>query len=439
MKFLKLYIPIFFICLYVLLIIGTVIFFSFQDTNTTPIIYLKNWLLKLDFVLIPDKPIFDYLISVIGFFLTALGFGFVVVQISTLADQTNKQEEQYHKDSEFKNFLEATKMLTGNKYNADAQISAMYLLYDYAKKHSNKDNGGNLEKVIKVLNRYAMAVYDEIEKLDGDNRKITINEWKEHGKGSQQVASTALELNKKLFVYALEHKIKINLSDVIIFDLDIEKDFSNSKVLRQKFRLFEIIKHSPRITFLCCKLFSNENRFLFKFFKKEIDFSTNYWWLIRIIRINKKNVKSRMDISLSYFIECDLTECNFSYSNLWGVSFKDCQLYKTNFKQAECTGSEFNETCDISEQLTQKQMLFIDENIFDKFNSEYKRTEDKDEDDNKLKYAIVYSKDKNCFQNTEEYKDFVKFRKKYDTNLKKIDTKTNVIKKFLCQKICKNM
>lgn len=398
---------------------------------------------------IPNGSLINYITSTVGFVITTLGFIFVIIQMSALNEQVNKQEEQYHKDSEFKNFLEATKILTceENKYNANAQISAMYLLYDLAKKYPVN----SLEKVIKVLNRYAIAVYAEIEKLDGGNRKITINEWKEHGKRPQQVASTALELNKKLFVYALEHKIQINLSDVIIFDLDVEKDLNNSfklsnlffyeisvfKAPKIKLKLFKVIKHSPRITFLCCNLSSYDGGFL----KKEIDFSTSSYWsiaslFIQLIKINKRSVKSRMDISLSYFIECDLTECDFSYSNLWGVTFEDCQLYETKFKQAECIGAEFNETCDISEQLKQEQMLFIDKDIFDEFNCEYKRTDN----ENKLKYAIIYPKNKNCFQNTAEYDDkFINFRKEYSAKIKKVDTKRNMLKKFLCQKICKNM
>jgi uncharacterized membrane protein len=161
MKVIKLYIPIIFIFLYIILIVTTVLYFSsdLQEFKQNP--FLKDFFPKTQ--LIPDKPIVDYLVSIIGFFLTALGFLFVVVQISALADQTNKQEEQYHKDSEFKNFLEATKTLTSvkNKNNVAAQISAMYLLYDYAKNHSKHDRG-NLEKAMKVLNRYATpAIYDK--------------------------------------------------------------------------------------------------------------------------------------------------------------------------------------------------------------------------------------------------------------------------------------
>lgn len=257
----QLYVPAVSIFLYILLIVISILFFTFKgDGQLLPILSFNGTL--------PSKHIVDYIISITGFFLTALGFLFVVLQVSALTKQVNNQELQYHKDSEFKNFLEATKMLTSteNKNNATAQISAMYLLYDYAKKHSKHDRG-NLEKVMKVLNRYVTpAIYDKKDlkytytenfnntKNIVDDRK-TINEWKEYGEPHQQVASTALELNKKLFVYALEHKIKtkINLSDVIIFDFGVEKDIGNAK----KFNLFDVIKNSPEITFLCCDFSDN--------------------------------------------------------------------------------------------------------------------------------------------------------------------------------------
>jgi hypothetical protein len=402
-----------------------------QEFKQNP--FLKDFFPKTQ--LIPDKPIVDYLVSIIGFFLTALGFLFVVVQISALADQTNKQEEQYHKDSEFKNFLEATKTLTSvkNKNNVAAQISAMYLLYDYAKNHSKHDRG-NLEKAMKVLNRYATpAIYDKqdliytyTKKFNNtknivDDRK-TINEWKEYGEPHQQVAIIALELNKKLFVYALEHrnKTKINLSDIIIFDFDVEKDIN----INNKFNLFDVIKNSPEITFLCCN-FSDGN--------KKIDFSTPKKG------ISRKSVKGRMNISLSYFINCNLTGCNFSYSNLWGVTFRDCKLTNTKFFQAECLDSEFiykKIDCDISKQLD--EMLFIDKEVFKGFNEKYREKDISKQ----LKYAVVYSKNMQCLNNWEEYEKFDKYKNKEwkeDGLEEKPKNTFTKIKLLLCQKLCGKM
>ena len=371
--------------------------------------------------------------------LTALGFLFVVFQVSALAEQINKQEEHYHKDSEFKNFLEATKMLTSvkNADNVTAQISAMYLLYDFAKKYPKN----NLEKVIKVLNKYATpAIYNNsksliqtpskssnnLKSIVGDRK--TINEWKESGEPHQKIASTALELNKKLFIYALEHKIKINLSDVIIFDLDIEKDF-NENIFKKKFKLFDITKHSPRIIFLRCDFSATTN----SWFKKEIDFSTGYWF--SRIGLSKESVKGRMDINLSRFIKCDLNGCNFSYSNLWGVTFENCKLKATKFNQAECEGSEFiyyednDYPIKTNEKINEKigvqfeKMLFIDKVFFRGFSKEQNR-------DTEVKYAVIYSNSKSCFSNRAEYEKFVKYKNK--TELEDI----NIIAKIK-QLICK--
>jgi len=337
-----------------------------------------------------EKDIVNYIVTVVGFVLTALGFGFVVFQVSALATQINKQEEQYHKDSEFRNFLEATKMLTSveNKNNSTAQISAMYLLYDFARKYPN-----NIEKVIKVLNKYATpAIYQKnlIYTLENSNINLNsiisdkkiINEWKEYGEPYQKSAITALEINKKLFVYAIEHKIKINLSDIIIFDLDIEKDFNKKSILS----LFIVTNHSPRITFLWCN-FSNGN--------KRFNFSTGSWY--SRINLSKKSVKGRLDISLSYFINCDLTECNFSSSNLWGVIFESCKLNYTKFNDAECSGSEFTNSKISDVQL--KEMLFIDKFFFEEFRN-----------NKKLKYAVVYPNNENCFSNRAEYEKFVYYK-----------------------------
>lgn len=333
----------------------------------------------------------DFIATVLGLSLTALGFFFVVVQISTLAEQVQNEKERHNKDSEFKNFLEATKMLTSveNKHNATAQISAMYLLYDYAKKHSNKDNGGNLEKVIKILNRYAtLAIYDKKDLMYSytpnfkntkniiDDRKV-INEWKTYGKPYQQVASIALDLNKMLFVYALNEQIKINLSGVVIFDFDIEIDLDDNK------NLFDVVKNSPEMVFLCCK-FSDGN--------KKINFSTPKEV------ITPDSVKGRMDISLSYFISCNLNGCDFSHSNLWSVTFEGCNIINAKFEQAECEGAGFYDTKIDDSQI--RSMLFLSnkKGEFSKFR--------KCPECEQLEYGIIYECKSNCFKNVNEYEQF---------------------------------
>ena len=332
----------------------------------------------------------NYISSFTGFILTALGFSFVVVQISTLAEQVQHEKERHNKDSEFKNFLEATKMLTSfkNKDNTEAKISAMYLLYDFAKNYPEN----NLEKVMKILNRYVTPIYKnstpntEITTGELITDRRTINEWREKGVPEQQVASVALELNKKLFAYALEKELEnISLSSIVIFDFDIERNINSEQYDSYKiFNFSNTFKNNSGSIFLNCKFAVSS--------KKEISFLSNYK------EISDDSVKNRMDVTLSKFICCDLEECDFSYSNLWGVSFEDCNLKNTKFKKAECEAVQFLGKTKIKlDQI--KRMLFIDKDKYPK----------------EISYGIIYSENiekentvnKNCFfSDTEEYNKF---------------------------------
>jgi|LakMenEpi03Aug12_release.lakeMendotaPanAssembly.Ray.scaffolds.fasta_scaffold574250_1 hypothetical protein len=192
--------------------------FSILIVFVSSVLTTKNVDIKL---IESNKDLVNYVVTIVGFVLTALGFAFVVSQISSLAIQINKQEEQYHKDSEFNNFLKATKMLTAtdNESNATAQISAMYLLYDYAKKYPN-----NIEKVIRVLNRFAVPFfYPEMKSKD----KRIINEWKENGTHLEQVASVALELSRNT---KLEYGIIYNKNEACFQDWEEYKKFKDSHI-----------------------------------------------------------------------------------------------------------------------------------------------------------------------------------------------------------------
>lgn len=318
----------------------------------------------------------DIIITFSGFALTALGLYFVVLQISALAEQVSLQREQHHRDSEFKNFLEATKLLISTKENNTAQISAMYLLFDFAKKYPE-----NLEKVIKVLTRYVLPFYEKILIME----KRNINEWKEKGEDGEQICAIALELIKKLFIFALQENNSrhINLSGVVIFDLDTEVDTD----LYTNLKLSNLIKKSDRMTFLHCN-FSNSLPG-----KKDnsIDFSTQKNSII------EGSVRGRLNISISSFLNCNLANCNFSYSNLWAVSFEKCNLSGAKFNQAECEGGEFSNTDISPEQLD--SMLFLGKNDFSKFSSKYNRPE-------QLRYAVIYSKLSSCFVDQPEYEKF---------------------------------
>lgn len=347
----------------------------------------------------------DFIVAYAGFALTSLGFVFVVVQITTLAEQVQNEKDRHNKDSEFKNFLEATKMLTSskNKKNTEAQISAMYLLYDFAKNYPEN----NLEKVMKILNRYVTPIYKNSRiitnfKITSSDRKpITdrelINSWRETGSSEQQIASIALELNKKLFVYALQHNDEvdnINLSGIVIFDLDIEVDFEKKyKIFSKKYQLSEIINSSEEMIFLFCNF--KPQKFFFGKKKKEIAFST------KKLFFSNKSTAGRMNISRSKFINCDLSGCNFSYSNLWGVIFEECTLVDTKFKKAECEAVQFLGKTKIKlDQI--KRMLFIDK---DKYPKEIPYRI--------IQYGIIYSEsiegdavNKNCF-----FRDKVEYNK----------------------------
>lgn len=351
----------------------------------------------------PNKDVASYIITIVGFVLTALGFGFVVLQVTALATQIDKQEEQYHKDSEFRNFLEATKMLTSieNKNNTTAQISAMYLLYDFAIKYPN-----NIEKVIHVLNRFPIQVFYpnktsdffpktiEEEKngiLFKDKRIIT--EWKEKGNHIQQLASISLELVKKLFSYAIENKEKlvsprkIDLSGIILFNFDIEVDIKT----RVDVKLSTIFEKFDKTIFLLCNFSNgNSNKNI-----KRIYFSTD----IKKVRNYNVSNTGKLDVTLSTFVGCDLTNCDFSYSNLWGASFEHCILNDTKFNQTECEGVHFIDSNITDEQI--KSMLFLSKNdgLFNEFNKQRKNK-------TSLEYGVIYEKNSACFENWEEYKEF---------------------------------
>jgi hypothetical protein len=366
-------------------------------------VFLINWLyLKTD--IIPTN-LLDFIATYSGTALTILGFYFVVRQITTLAEQVQNEKERHNKDSEFKNFLEATKMLTSseNKDNFDAQISAMYLLYDSAKIYPKN----NLEKAMKVLNRYIDPIYGENQDAKADRKPITnretIDGWRETRNLKQQVALTALELNKKLFVHALEKGLKnISLSNIVIFDFDIEKDISNDQDDSSKkvINISKIFSSNSKMVFLNCNFTASG--------KKEVSFSTDNK------NLSNDSVKNRMDMTLSRFIECELKWCDFSNSNLWGISFENCELNRTKFEKAECEGVEFTGTTIVEEEQL-KQMLFIEKKIANYRNKS--PHPDSDIGNNPIKYGVIYSPlptddkelkqlKRKCFKDREEYNDF---------------------------------
>ena len=390
-----------------MLIVISILFFTFKGEGVLlPILNFNGTL--------PDKHVVDYIISITGFFLTALGFLFVVLQVSALTKQVNNQEQQYHKDSEFKNFLEATKILTSaeNENNMIAQISAMFLLYDFAKNYPK-----NIEKVIQVLNRFPTPFfYPEIQCKD----KRVISEWKENGSPDEQVASVALELIKKLFAYAIENKCAINLSGVILFNFDIDVDVKT----KTHIKLSDISTKLDKTIFLLCNFSNNVSS------KKKIYFSTAKKSVIQTYSVSNTG---KLDISLSTFVSCDLTYCDFSYSNLWGSQFEKCILTKTQFNQAECEGVDVINSEITVDQI--KSMLFISRNEGDFFEFSEECTREQ-----QLEYGIIYDKNPACFKDWDEYNEFKSKKFKNKKQEQKITKNTlTKIKQFLCRKICNNI
>ena len=88
-----------------------------------------------------------------------------------LEKQSKTQYEIFMGNSEFENFLEATKLLTDKEATTEAKVSAMYLLYDTAKKHPQ-----NIERIAKILSVYLSSFMKPIDegkiKFDDDTKKI---------------------------------------------------------------------------------------------------------------------------------------------------------------------------------------------------------------------------------------------------------------------------
>jgi hypothetical protein len=365
------------------------------------------------FVPTPDKDIVNYIVSIVGFLLTALSFLFVVFQVTALAKQINKQEEQFHKDSEFKIFLEATKMLTSaeNKNSATAQISAMYLLYDYAKKYPN-----NIEKVIHILNRFPVPYFYPT--IKHKERRV-ISEWKVEGNSDLHVVYAAMKLIKQLFVFSIENKKRpIDLSGVVLFNFDVDIDIK----IKTPIKLSDTVTKLNKTTFAWCNFSYSTDK---KTKQGKIDFSTDR----KTIENYKTSNMGKLDIGLSTFLSCDLTNCDFSYSNLWGVRFENCTLTNAIFNQTECEGVEFDNSIIKDEQI--RKMLFLSRNDgrFDAFNNETERVPS-------LEYGIIHQTP-TCFKDWNEYNEFKNEKFKSKKQEPEITKHTLAkIKQFLCQRLC---
>lgn len=355
-------------------LIAIAIIFAYQ--NNTSLIHIEtNKLFEKNIAII------NTITSLSGYIITTLGFYFVVIQISTLSKQISIQEKQHQQETEFKNFLDSINLLSSKKSKAACQISALYLLYDSAIRHP----GANLEKVMRVMNNLILSHYEIIEKSESAR---DIEEWKENGDHLKKVTSIALDLIKRLFIFALtcesNRKIELDLSGIIIFNLDVEQDLKPNKRLS----ITHITRRSKRMKFIHCKFACSRGWP----YKSTIYFSTSRNFIL------KKSLSELLNISLSDFIDCNLSYCDFSNSNLWGVLFKECNLDNMVFNDAECEGVAFEDNISELTDIQLKSMSFS--------KNKYKEYNRLDITKPPIKYGIIYPLRNDCFESQEEYKHY---------------------------------
>lgn len=259
--------------------------------------------------------------------------------------QLTQKDEQYIKDSQFKNFLEATKMLTNKDSTIEAKTSSLFLLYDVAKAHPQ-----NIDRIIQVINKQLTPLLKCIEdncetkvytkklvsskkrnypynkkdifeytkndivniKLNAPNSKRIIKEWQYKGNDSEKLISVSLYILKKIILNILiEEKEHIELSNTVIFDIDTDYD-DNIKKFQKTSRPIE------NLIFLHCKL-------------HKVDFKDIIY-------------------HQASFISCDLTDSDFTNANLWGSSFQDCNLKNVKFKDTECEATEFKKPINLKKE-----------------------------------------------------------------------------------------
>jgi len=265
----------------------------------------------------------------------AIAIYLLYLRFKTTDDIKKNQEKQFHLNNQYKNFLETSKLLTNKDSTIEAKISAMYLLYDYAKNYPE-----DIEKVYQLLGEYTKPLlkcinnncnsekYDKIkvssntgvlraieykytEKkvldlnvYDEENNLLEIiNKWQISGTNTEKEISIALiiirELSTNILPDVNEH---IELSNIIIFNLNI--DFVKNKI---KFKSNS--KPTYNLIFLNCNL-------------KGIDFSNSKFYYCK-------------------FINCDLDKANFSHSCLNKSIFFNSDLKDANFEKVELENIEF--------------------------------------------------------------------------------------------------
>ena len=283
-----------------------------------------------------DKTSIELILKSIGFIIATY---LLYLRFKTTDDMKKNQEEQFHLTNQYSHFLETSKLLTDKDSTIEAKISAMYLLYDYAKNHPQE-----VEKVYQLLSEYIKPllnciddncntkkytkVQDSLE-VESRVRKVTykygrkkvldfkitdenvkkITSWQMTGTDTEKLVSIALIMIRDITMNILPKlKEHIELSNIIIFNFNIYYAEKESDIKFQS-------KARPTylLVFLDCNL-------------KGVDFSESKFYYCKFINC---------DLDRANFNGCDLKETKFIVSDLSDTQFDNCKLDRTTFEK--CT------------------------------------------------------------------------------------------------------
>lgn len=262
------------------------------------------------------------------------------LRFKTTDDMKKNQEEQFHLSNQYGHFLETSKLLTDKDSTIEAKISAMYLLYDYAKNHPQE-----VEKVYQLLSEYIkpllncidnncptkkynkiknnIEVQTRVKKMtyNYSNKKVlnfdiengasvkTITSWQRSGTETEKLVSVSLIMIRDITMNILQKaRNHIELSNIIIFNYNIDYSENSSTI---KFK--SILRPTYSLVFLDCNL-------------KGVDFSESKFYYCKFINC---------DLDRANFNGCDLKETKFIVSDLSDTQFDNCKLDRTTFEK--CT------------------------------------------------------------------------------------------------------
>jgi hypothetical protein len=283
------------------------------------------------------KPIsIEFLFKGIG---SVIGIYLLYLRFKTTDDIKKSHDKQFHLTNQYKNFLETSKLLTDKDSTIEAKISAMYLLYDYAKNYPEE-----IEKVYQLLSEYIKPLLNCIEnncntskyitvkdslEIEKSSKKIIysykakknldldvynqdnnlleiINKWQINGTNTEKEISISLiilrDLTTNISPNINEH---IELSNIIIFNLNV--DFVEDRI---KFK--SIIRPTYNLIFLNCNL-------------KGVDFSNSKFYYCKFINCDLDNASfNNCDLNKSLFFRSDFKNIKFNNVDLRNIEFIEC-------------------------------------------------------------------------------------------------------------------